>query len=99
MNDLALPVDNLSQDNITDWALEIFQNKYGKSVSKDDIWHYIYGVMHAKDWREKYKYDLQRELPRIPLAEDFRAFVGGGRSLWSSTSSMKPALSKTLTVS
>ena len=76
------PSSNIANDdNITDWALRKFQEKYGVSVSKDDIWHYIYGVMHAKDWRKKYKHDLQRELPRIPLAINFRAFIEGGSKL------------------
>lgn len=71
---------------MTDWALAKFRQKYGQQVTKDDIWYYMYGVMHAKDWREQYKHDLQRELPRVPLADDFYAFVGGGSTLCSSTS-------------
>ncbi len=69
-------------DNITDWCLEQFQERYGSSnVTKDDIWEYLYGVMHAPDWREKYKHDLQRSLPRVPLADDFEAFRRAGREL------------------
>ena len=68
-------------DNITDWCLQQFQQRYGEHVTKDDIWEYIYGVMHAPDWREKYRYDLQRNLPRIPLADDFEAFRSAGREL------------------
>ena len=53
-------------DNLTDWCLEQFCEHYGyESVTKDDIWEYLYGVMHAPDWREKYKHDLQRNLPRV----------------------------------
>jgi len=68
-------------DNITDWALEQFQAKYGPEVSKDGIWEYLYGVMHAPDWRERYRHDLQRNLPRVPLADDFEAFRSAGRKL------------------
>ena len=82
MKQTGLSFDELTgqqgRDNITDWALQVFQNRYKFKVSKDDIWNYIYGIMHAPDWREKYKYDLQRELPRIPLANDFKAFSRGG---------------------
>ena len=69
------------RDNVTDWCLEQFQNRYGPDVSKDDIWEYMYGVMHAPDWRERYRFDLQRSLPRIPLADGFEAFRSAGREL------------------
>lgn len=69
-------------DNITDWCLEEFHSHYGDvSITKDDIWEYLYGVMHAPDWRERYRFDLQRNLPRVPLAPDFAAFRQAGRKL------------------
>ncbi len=69
------------RDNVTDWCLGQFQSRYGPGVSKDDIWEYMYGVMHAPDWRERYRFDLERSLPRIPLADDFEAFRAAGREL------------------
>ena len=75
--------DDSGGDNITDWALDQFRNHYQSDrISKDDIWYYSYGVMHAKDWRSHYKADLRRELPRIPLAADFQAFVKAGTELF-----------------
>ncbi len=68
-------------DNVTDWCLEQFQTRYGPQITKDDIWEYLYGVMHASDWRDKYKHDLQRNLPRVPFAPDFEAFRSAGRVL------------------
>ena len=68
-------------DNITDWCLDRFRERYGPAVNKDDIWEYVYGVMHAPDWRERYRHDLQRNLPRVPLADDFEAFREAGRTL------------------
>ena len=69
-------------DNVTNWCLDQFQDHYGnESITKDDIWEYLYGVMHAPDWREKYKHDLQRNLPRVPFAPDFEAFRAAGRKL------------------
>ncbi len=76
--DISSPTDT---DNITDWCLQQFHNRYGTHITKDDIWEYLYGVMHAPDWRERYKHDLQRNLPRIPLADDFEAFRAAGRAL------------------
>ena len=69
-------------DNITDWCLSEFQTRYDDpAITKDDIWEYLYGVMHAPDWRERYAKDLQRNLPRVPLAADFEAFRQAGREL------------------
>lgn len=80
----TLPIEELSEDvdNITDWCLDEFHARYGDpGITKDDIWEYLYGVMHAPDWRERYRHDLQRSLPRVPLAADFEAFRRAGREL------------------
>ena len=80
--ELGLDIDEPTDtDNITEWCLQQFHNRYGTHITKDDIWEYLYGVMHAPDWRERYKHDLQRNLPRIPLADDFEAFRAAGRAL------------------
>lgn len=69
-------------DNVTDWCLEQFEAHYdNQSITKDDIWEYLYGIMHAPDWRRIYHHDLQRNLPRVPLAPDFEAFRSAGREL------------------
>ena len=60
----------LRRDNITDWALTQFQDKYGPEVTKRDIFHYVYALLHHPEYRERYKENLKRELPRIPLVED-----------------------------
>lgn len=80
---LELDLDAGGDDghNVTDWCLAQFQDRYGEHVTKDDIFDYLYGVMHASDWRERYRHDLQRNLPRVPLAEDFEAFRAAGRKL------------------
>jgi len=59
----------LRRDNITDWALGQFRAKYGPDVTKRDIFHYVYGLLHLPEYRERYKENLKRELPRIPLVE------------------------------
>jgi predicted helicase len=64
-------------DNITDWALDQFRVHYetGKeskpSITKDAIFHYVYGVLHNPAYREKYALNLKREFPRIPFYADF----------------------------
>ncbi len=82
--DQGLGLEGMTEDtdNITDWCLNEFQTRYeDPSITKDDIWEYLYGVMHAPDWRKRYRNDLQRNLPRVPLAADFEAFRAAGREL------------------
>ena len=70
------------RENITDWALAQFRTQYGdETISKWDIFHYVYGLLHHPAYRERYQANLKRELPRIPFAPDFRAFAAAGARL------------------
>ena len=70
------------QENITDWALARFRDHYGDpSISKWDIFYYVYALLHHPRYRERYAADLKRQLPRIPLAPDFGAFSQAGETL------------------
>ena len=70
------------RDNVTDWALERFKAEYpGVKLTKRDIFHYVYAVLHHPAYREKYAANLRRELPRIPFAPDFAAFAKAGEKL------------------
>ncbi len=69
-------------DNISDAALRKFRAHYADNrISKDDVFDYVYGVLHAPDFRARFANDLAKELPRAPLAPDFRAFADAGRAL------------------
>ena len=69
-------------DNITDAALRAFRAHYNDdSISKDAIFGYVYGILHASGYRERFANDLTKELPRIPFAPDFYAFAEAGRAL------------------
>ena len=80
-------------DAITDQALGVFRKAYprafagrykkdgGEELSKEDIFFYVYGILHSSEYRERFAANLKKELPRIPLAEDFRAFSEAGRKL------------------
>ena len=59
----------IRRDNVTDWALAQFRAKYGPDVTKPDIFHYVYALLHHPEYRERYKENLKRELPRVPLVE------------------------------
>ncbi len=72
------------RENITDWALGQFQARYGPDVTKWDIFHYVYGLLHHPQYRARYAENLKRELPRIPLLPErahFAACVHAGRDL------------------
>ncbi len=69
-------------DNISDTALRRFRVVYGdRSITKDDIFDYVYGFLHSPDYRERFANDLAKGLPRIPFAPDFRAFARAGAVL------------------
>ena len=69
-------------DNVSDAALTAFRASYPDEVIyKDDVFDYVYGVLHSPEYREAYGGDLKRVLPRIPFAADFRAFSSAGRRL------------------
>ena len=69
-------------DNVTDKALDDFRSHYQDySITKDDIFDYVYGVLHAADYRDRCAIDLAKSLPRIPYAPDFQAFVKAGQTL------------------
>ncbi|MEL7465934.1 MAG: type ISP restriction/modification enzyme [Pseudomonadota bacterium] len=69
-------------DNITDWALNKFNKRYKtKKVTKDDIFHYVYGVLHDPIYRETYAINLKREFPRIPFYPDFAQWAAWGERL------------------
>ena len=70
------------QENITDWALAEFRTHYSdNTITKWDIFHYNYGLLHHPDYREKYEMNLKRDLPHIPFAEDFWGFANAGAAL------------------
>ena len=68
--------------NITDWALAQFRTHYGDdTIGKWDIFHYVYGLLHHPDYRERYQANLKRDLPHLPYAPDFWAFAKAGKRL------------------
>jgi predicted helicase len=70
------------RENITDWVLGEFRKRYkDNSISKWDIFHYTYGLLHHPEYRTRYAANLKRELPRIPMAPEFRKFAETGAAL------------------
>ena len=70
------------REAITDWGLEQFTTHYNDStITKLDIFHYVYGILHDPSYREKYAANLKRELPRIPFADNFWKVAELGKRL------------------
>ncbi|WP_126031577.1 type ISP restriction/modification enzyme [Bifidobacterium castoris] len=69
-------------DAITNTGLQVFREAYpDMRISKEDIFYYMYGVLHSPEYRTRFENNLNKELPRIPLAKDFKAFMKAGREL------------------
>lgn len=89
------PVDEhgyVRHDAITDTALRVFHAAYPQltiprsdgsqsGITKEDIFYYVYGILHSPEYRKRFASNLGKELPRIPLAKDFLAFMQAGREL------------------
>lgn len=80
-------------DAIANEALRVFRAAYphaflgrykkdgGDELSKEDIFYYVYGILHSPEYCRRFESNLKKELPRIPLARDFVAFSAAGRKL------------------
>ncbi len=76
----------IKRDGITDWILKEVRSRYGntKNITKEMIFYYVYGLLHSKEYRERFADDLKKSLPRIPIVdrvEDFMDFYQYGRKL------------------
>lgn len=81
----ASPTTGKRRDAITAEGLKHFQDAYpGETIAREDVFYYVYGLLHSTDYRERFADNLGKELPRIPrvkTAADFWAFSQAGRKL------------------
>lgn len=74
----------IRHDGISNYINEDIKNKYKNEISKEEIFYYVYGILHSKDYKEKFAFDLKKEFPRIPKVkkyDDFLKFVDAGKKL------------------
>lgn len=76
----------IRRDGITDWILKEVRKRFGgtKAITKEHIFYYVYGLLHSKQYRERFADDLKKSLPRIPIVDnvqDFMAFYKAGKEL------------------
>lgn len=78
------PKGLIRHDCISDWILQQATSKYGFKMTKEDVFYYVYGYLHSRDYRKAFSEDLKMELPRIGLVDnydDFIIFSRAGRDL------------------
>ncbi|AEF85129.1 endonuclease and methylase LlaGI [Treponema primitia ZAS-2] len=74
----------IRHDAISDFILEQAKTRYGNRVTKEDIFYYVYGILHSLEYRKIFANDLKKMLPRLPLAKkphDFWEFSKAGKKL------------------
>jgi len=68
--------------NITDFVLEEYRQYYDDNkISKEDIFYFVYGLLHHPEYRKKFANNLSKELPHIPMAPKFWEFSKAGKNL------------------
>ena len=80
--------------NITEWAIERINDHYRAEwgedypriagedgITAEDIFAYVYAVLHDPEYRERYTVDLLREFPRLPMYRNFKVWAILGREL------------------
>lgn len=78
--------DFIRHDGISDWILKEVRKRFGdtKSLTKEHIFYYVYGLLHSQGYRERFADDLKKSLPRIPImdrVDDFMSFYKAGKKL------------------
>ena len=69
-------------DNVTDATLASYREHYGDAgITKEDIFFYVYALLHHPEYRERYEDDLKKMLPHIPRATGFHTYASVGREL------------------
>ncbi len=78
---LSFLTDNMEayerKDGITDWILKNIRSRFGnsRSITKEHVFYYVYGILHSKDYRNRFNADLKKSLPRIPIVDDIETFM------------------------
>jgi predicted helicase len=78
---LGMDIEDSKIDGVTDWALNLFREKYNRKLTKEDIFYYVYGVLSSPEFVKRYKTELKKESPRVPLLKEFDSYVTYGRKL------------------
>ena len=84
----CLPLYRYSPDgeqvsNVTEWGLRQFREQYGDdAIGAEDVFSYVYAMLHDPAYRERYDVDLRRDFPRVYFQDDFTWWAQQGRELF-----------------
>ncbi len=79
---LLHPQGQIKQEAIRDYALKLFQEKLkDTTITKKEIFYYIYAIFHHNGYLDKYKTELAKESPRIMISKDFKILSKLGEEL------------------
>ena len=76
--------DYTRHSGVTDFILQRAREEFGPKVTAEDVFYYVYGLLHSEEYRKRFSSDLKKSLARIPLVastQDFKAFAKAGRKL------------------
>lgn len=76
--------ESFQQDNISDWIRDKYESHLGTRITKDQIFSYVYGVLHSPEYRKRFSANLRKQAPRIPVPggiEMFKDFCAAGSRL------------------
>jgi predicted helicase len=81
-NSLFASDDSSSQLHaVSDWALNTFRSRYSNTLTKEDIFYYVCGVLSAPEYQRKFANELKKDIPRVPFLEDFITYKEFGKKL------------------
>lgn len=74
--------DGSKEYAISDFILDKFKKQLqDETINKEEIFYYIYAIFHHKSYLEKYKFELSKEAPRVPISKDFKNLSVLGKKL------------------
>lgn len=81
--------DYIKKDGITDWILKQFKARFhvganSNAITKEMIFYYVYGILHTREYKDRFANDLKKALPRIPIVDninDLTAIIKAGKKL------------------
>ena len=68
-------------DAISNRALDAYRARFGADVTADDVFHYVYGVLHSPEYASRFSSELGKMIPRLPMLDAFEDFARAGRAL------------------
>jgi predicted helicase len=74
-------IEASSRYALSDFIVDEFKKTYGKAVTPEDIFYYVFAVLSSREYQTRFTPELKKLLPRIPFVKDFKSFSKLGRAL------------------